>query len=106
MPGKDLVLGINIGGLLRAYPFQVIVRQPLINDSLSGKQVLVVSDLASETSAIYDRKLEGRSLGFDVLPDTGDGESPGMALIRLRSFYSFWFAWSDFHPKTELYTML
>ena len=127
LPGKDLVLGVNTNGLVKAYPFQVIVRQPLINDSLSGKQVLVVFDPASETGAIFYRNLEDRILGFDMLPDTGDGislmkdretgstwqiltgraiegELAGMALTRLPSFYSFWFAWSDFHPKTELIT--
>ena len=122
LPGKDVVLE----GKAKAYPFQVIANEPLINDSISGTQVLVVLDLPSETAAIFDRNLEGRSVGFDILPDTGDGTSlmkdretcstwqlltgraidgelAGMALTRLPSFYSFWFAWSDFHPKTELY---
>jgi len=122
LPGKDA----SLEGKAKAYPFQVIANEPLINDSISGTQVLVVLDLPSETAAIFDRNLEGRSLGFDILPDTGDGISPmkdretgstwqlltgraidgelaGMALTRLPSFYSFWFAWSDFHPKTELY---
>ena len=121
MPGKDVVLE----GKAKAYPFQVIANEPLINDSISGTQVLVVLDLPSETAAIFDRNLEGRSLGFDILPETGDGislmkdrEGQHLAAIdgpghrrrvsgdgpaRLPSFYSFWFAWSDFHPKTELY---
>ena len=126
LPGKELVLGVNTEGLVKAYPFQTIVRQPLINDSISGKQVLVVFDPTSETGAIFDRNLEGRSLGFDILPETGDGialmkdretgstwqlltgraisgELEGMALKRLPSFYAFWFAWSDFHPDTALY---
>jgi len=126
LPGKELVLGVNTEGLVKAYPFQTIVRQPLINDSISGKQVLVVFDLTSETGAIFDRNLEGRSMGFDILPETGDGialmkdretgstwqlltgraisgELEGMALKRLSSFYAFWFAWSDFHPDTALY---
>jgi len=85
LPGKDLVLGVNLDGKVKAYPFQVIVRQPLINDSLSGKQVLVVFDRASETGAIFDRNLEGRSLGFDMLPDTGDG----ISLMKDRETGSF-----------------
>ena len=126
LPGKELVLGVNTEGLVKAYPFQTIVRQPLINDSISGKQVLVVFDLTSETGAIFDRNLEGRSMGFDILPETDDGialmkdretgstwqlltgraisgELEGMALKRLSSFYAFWVAWSDFHPDTALY---
>ena len=31
------------------------------------------------------------------------GPLAGNALERLPSHYSFWFAWSDFHPDTELY---
>ena len=46
-----------------------------------------------ETGSIW-QLLTGRAI---------DGELAGMALTRLPSFYSFWFAWSDFHPKTELY---
>ena len=126
LPGKELVLGVNLEGDVKAYPFQTIVRQPLINDSISGNQVLVVFDPISETGAIFERKLEGRSLGFDILPETGDGITlmkdretgstwqlltgraisgpmAGMALKRLPSHYSFWFAWSDFHPNTALY---
>ena len=32
-----------------------------------------------------------------------DGPLAGVALQRLPSHYSFWFAWSDFHPDTELF---
>ena len=32
-----------------------------------------------------------------------DGPLVGTALKRLPSFYSFWFAWSDFHPSTEVF---
>ena len=38
--------------------------------------------------------LTGQALG---------GPLAGRALERLPSHYSFWFAWSDFHPETELY---
>ena len=82
LPGKDVVLE----GKAKAYPFQVIANEPLINDSISGTQVLVVLDLPSETAAIFDRNLEGRSLGFDILPDTGDG----ISLMKDRETGSTW----------------
>jgi hypothetical protein len=31
------------------------------------------------------------------------GELEGERLERLSSFVSFWFAWSDYHPETEIY---
>ena len=85
LPGKDLVLGVNLDGKVKVYPFQAIVRRPLINDSLSGKHALVAFDPASETDAIFDRNLEGRSLGFAMLPDIGDG----ISLMKDRETGSF-----------------
>ena len=32
-----------------------------------------------------------------------EGELAGQALRRLPSHYSFWFAWTDYHPETRLY---
>ncbi|MCI0864370.1 MAG: DUF3179 domain-containing protein, partial [Chloroflexi bacterium] len=34
-----------------------------------------------------------------------EGPLFGERLERLPSHYSFWFAWSDFHPQTELYEL-
>ena len=31
------------------------------------------------------------------------GDLEGQSLERLTSFVSFWFAWTDYHPGTELY---
>ena len=126
LPGKELVLGVNTEGLVTADAVPPHVRQPIINESSAGKEGWVVFDPTCGTGDICDRNLEGRSLGFDMLPETGDGitlmkdretgstwqlltgraisgELEGMALKRLPSFYAFWFAWSDFHPGTALY---
>ena len=123
---KDLVMGIDLAGSAKAYPFREMAGQSLINDSFSGKNVVVTFDPTSETGAIFDRDLDGRSLSFEDLPNrdgglptmkdretgttwsllTGQalgGPLAGSTLQRLPSHYSFWFAWSDFHPETALY---
>jgi len=82
LPCKDVVLE----GKSKAYPFQVIANKPLINDSISGTQVLVVLHLPSETAAIFHRNLEGRSFGLDILPDTGDA----ISLMKDRETGSTW----------------
>ena len=33
-----------------------------------------------------------------------EGELEGQTLARLTSHLSFWFAWKDWYPDTELYT--
>ncbi len=139
---KDLVLGVDLAGSAKAYSFQAIAEETIINDFFDGTDVLVTFDPLSETGAAFDRRVEGRPLtfrsleeespfanagqegllaeedpgGFLLLRDdetgstwqalTGraiDGPLAGTALERLPSFYAFWFAWSDFHPDTELY---
>ena len=123
LPRKDLVLGVTLDGAAKAYPFQTMVNQPVINDFWAGKEVLVVFEQISETGAVFERTLEGRSLSFQHLPgdpflmldlETGstwqaltgraiDGPLAGETLARLTSNYSFWFAWSDFYPDTEVF---
>ena len=51
--------------------------------------------------------LRDRKTGSLFLPFTGmgiEGEYVGQQLERIHSVVSFWFAWSDFYPETELYT--
>ena len=126
LPRKDLVLGLDLSGKAIAYPFRTIADQMVINDSFGGTQVVVTFDPVSETGAIFDRILESRSLSFQLVSEkdnglllmkdretgstwrilTGQaisGPLAGTALKRMPSHYSFWFAWSDFHPDTALY---
>ena len=123
---KGLVLGVVRDGAAKAYPFQSIAEQPVINDLWAGKEILVVFERISETGAVFERTLGGRSLTFQSETEdsflmwdletgstwqalTGraiDGPLAGEALTRLTSHYSFWFAWSDFYPDTQLYESL
>ena len=126
--GKDLVLGVDLVGAAKAYPFQVMAGQGAINDFFAGQPVLVTFDSLNETGAAFVRSVEGNPLHFKTATknadgvlllrdqETGstwqaltgraiDGPLAGTALERLPSFYAFWFAWSDFHPETELYSL-
>ena len=126
LDGKDLVLGIDLQTASKAYSFEAISQNKIINDAFNGNDVVVTFDPDSESGAIFSREVNGRALTFNLASvgddglllmkdeDTGtswqaltgravDGPLAGTALERLPSFYSFWFAWSDFHPDTELY---
>ena len=125
LPSKELVLGMVVAGLAKAYPFSVISDQTVINDRFAGEDVVVTFETISESGAAFERRLEGRTLKFEPAEEregvalmrdletgslwqvlTGqavDGPLFGQRLERLPSHYSFWFAWSDFHPETDLY---
>ena len=65
---KDLVLGVVLDGAAKAYPFQSMFDQPVINDFWAGKEILVVFDRISETGAAFERRLGVRSLSFQPVP--------------------------------------
>ena len=123
---KDLVLGLEAEGRHKAYPFRLLEGQPVLNDVVSGKDVLVFFDDASGTALAYDRGLgdlvltfraDGNSAGAQTVlvdEETGsrwlaltgravEGELKGEQLDRLPSHLSFWFAWKDWNPDTALY---
>ena len=123
---KDLVLGVSLGGAQKAYPLAALRENPVVNDTVGGRPILIYHDAPSGTALVYDRVFEGETLTFrlegepngvqTVLTDeeTGarwtafsglatEGEPAGKALERAPSHLSFWFAWTDWNPGTELF---
>ena len=123
---KDLVVGVVIDGEAKAYAFEVLTEQPVVNDSLGGSNVLVVFDAETSTGNTFSRELDGRTLEFRLSEGASDGgllmvdgetgsewrlltgeavSGPlmGTRLEQIPSNYSFWFAWKDWHPATGLF---
>ena len=127
LPKKELVMGMVVSGFAKAYPFSAISQQTVINDHFAGEEVVITFEPTSESAAAFQRRLDGKTLTFEpaqvragvaLMRDQETGslwqvltgqavEGPlfGERLERLPSHYSFWFAWSDFHPQTELYEL-
>ena len=127
LPKKELVMGMVVSGFAKAYPFSAISQQTVINDHFAGEAVVITFEPTSESGAAFQRRLNGKTLTFEpaqvragvaLMRDQETGslwqvltgqavEGPlfGERLERLPSHYSFWFAWSDFHPQTELYDL-
>ena len=79
---KSLVLGLEMDGRFKAYPFSELRNSPAaFMDEIQGQSFEVRYDENNETASVVGE----------------DGEE-WPALI------SFWFAWYAFHPDTEIYT--
>ena len=78
---KEIVIGVNIDGIYKAYPFSVLsqIEQPLI-DTVNGKKI---------------------SIYFDA--DSRSGKAMDEAGNMITSLTSYWFAWYAFHPNTEVF---
>ena len=108
----------------KAYPFSRLADERVINDQVVDQPLVVYFDPSTDSAIAYERVIDGRELTFSLreedevgylideetgtlwLPYSGmavSGELAGTNLPRIRSTYSFWFAWTDYYPDTELY---
>jgi len=76
---KDKVLGITVGNTARAYPLAKLkARRSPVRENVAGRPVVVTVRAKGEATA------------------TINGESADAVVV-------YWFAWSAFHPRTELW---
>lgn len=131
----DHVLAAIIGESAKAYPFDILRTERVINDRIGETAIVVffqsgvasalgdhVIDNARDigTAGMYQSSFDGRVLHFAANEDGGftdgvtgstwnafgeaiAGELAGSQLNWVHAFPHFWFAWSAFHPDTEVY---
>ena len=115
LPIKEQVFGLVFGATARAYPHAALARAPVLNDTVGGQEVVIVTVAGGGVRA-YDRD----GMTFQTDPDgqlqddagrewrvfedaLGNVEDPGQRLVRLPSRDAYWFGWQAFYPDTELY---
>jgi hypothetical protein len=115
------VYGLVLGGRAKAYPVPALWRARVANDVFAGLPILAVYKENSAAVDLYSRRVGDRVLGFRragaalVDRETGSrwslltgravaGELEGLTLARLPAVSSYWFAWRDFYPQTEIWS--
>ncbi|MBW3597884.1 MAG: DUF3179 domain-containing protein [Planctomycetes bacterium] len=114
---SQFVLGIAEGNAARAWPFDQLVRQPVVNDEFAGKPLLIVFVQGSSTALAFDGRYNGHTLTFsnvggELIDDrTGSqwdpasgkgvaGQLKGAQLTPEVGVVSYRRAWRDFHPQS------
>ena len=122
LPAKERVIGVRLGGEIKAYSFTALARDRVVDDTVGGVLLVIVFDGPSESGAAYRRDPAGRALDFQPgarplsMTDTQTGSewdglagaathgpSAGAVLESVPFTYSFWFGWADFYPNTAVY---
>jgi hypothetical protein len=82
LPLKHRVLGIEVNGKFRAYPYSLLAaaENNILEDQFNGQTITIEYLPGSKTALAVD--------------ETGQ-------LMPAQSMY--WFAWAAFHPQTEIY---
>jgi hypothetical protein len=120
---KEVVAGLRIGTETQAYPFSQLRIARVVNDRVGGVPILVVHQPSSDTTTAFDARAKGKVLRFQAadadassLADLEthsswnayglclEGPLKGAQLKPLMLMPEFWFAWSEFHPQTKVFT--
>lgn len=118
---KEFVIGVALDDVAVAYPFRFLSAEPVVNESVGERQLLVVFDPDNATGLVYDRRVGDEVLTFTPVGDgaitdteTGTSWDPfsgratsgplaGEQLDRVKSTVVFWFGWKDFYQDTRVY---
>ncbi len=122
---REMVLGLRIDEGAKAYPLATLRKERVINDRVVGMPVVVVHQPASDTTTAFDPRHNGKTLKFQAADLEADrlvdvethsswnayglclsGKLKGSQLKSLVLEPEFWFAWSEFHPQTEVYDLV
>lgn len=121
---RELVLGVELGGQARAYPWSALREQSPLVDTLGGRPIVVVLADDGRSVRVFDRTLDGdtlelfRQTGADelVLLDTAtasawdfsgtavSGPLAGRRLERVQALKEYWFDWQLYHPDTSIHS--
>lgn len=119
---KSWVIGVEHNKQARAYDWNDLQKQGMIQDSLSGLPLLLTLEKDSVSFHAWSRQVDSLVLQFtkagtaDTLIDTKtasrwttrglcvEGVLKGTQLSKVQSYQEFWHSWSTFHPATSRYT--
>jgi len=114
---KDHVFVLRLDPDRKVYPLAVFDAEPVVNDTVGAKRVVVAGTSATRTIRAYERgdRLFRPGSDPDELIDAGTGErwrldeealvavTGGRRLPRLAGHLAYWFGWFAFHPDTPVY---
>lgn len=113
-PG-NFVVGVAWGEEAKYWPFDELLKQPVINDTFRERPLVVVFDPESSTAFLYDRRLNGETLKFAAADDAFTDESGSKwnpatgkcvsgpheekVLKLIPGIVSYRHTWQAFHPE-------
>ncbi len=117
---RDLMVGINAYGAARAFVYEDVLREKLIQDRMAGKRILVVA--AADGKSVRAFGVPDEDADFYLLSENGalmmdnatgskwdfrgcavEGKAKGSCLEKLDAIEDYWFNWRNYNPGTSIY---
>jgi len=122
LKGRDLMLGIQAFGASRAFPYDQVIREKLVEDRVGAEPVLLVVGGDGQSVRAFRRRIPGIQGAPDFYrkPDglimdatTGSewnfrgcaisGKATGVCLEPVEVIKDYWFDWRNYNPSTTVY---
>jgi quercetin dioxygenase-like cupin family protein len=123
LPARETVAGLEVGRESVAYPFSALRIARVVNDRVGELPVVIVHQPSSDTTTAFDARVKGKELKFQAANDDAsslidletrstwnayglclEGQLKGTQLKQVILVPQFWFAWSQFHQGTRIFT--
>jgi hypothetical protein len=107
---KSWVVGITSNGASKAYDWNRLRRERVVNDEIGGKPVVLA--LASDSMSFFAFERPDTSMRFTLVADSlvaggqrfaFSGQGTQRNLIPVYASQEFWHSWRTFHPQTTRY---
>ena len=110
---KSWVVGIEVGGASKAYDWNRLKEQRVINDQLGDMPIVLILSSDQQSFAAFERPAASElfTIQEDTLSSAGksydfSGRELAAAAQHLRKLpasQEFWHSWRTFHPETKLF---
>ena len=122
---RDLMFGVHLAGSSRAFPYEAVLKEKLVQDRIGGDPVMLVVGPDDRSVRAFRRQIpgvaamaefyrmpEGNALLLDSATGSRwnfqgcavSGKSQGVCLDRVEAIEDYWFDWRHYNPATTVYS--
>ena len=119
---KSWVVGVQQDNIAKAYDWNDLVKQKIINDTIHNKPIVLVLEKDNASFHAWSRQVNDKLLQFvfdetaQTLKDAAtnsvwdmngnciEGTLKGSRLSPVSAYQEFWHSWHSFHPLTGVYS--
>jgi hypothetical protein len=121
LAARDLMLGVRAFGASRAFPYELVLKEKLIQDRVGSEPVLLVVGPDGQSVRVFRDTIPGLAatpdfyhMGDSTMDEaTGskwnfegcavEGKLKGSCVERVPMIKDYWFDWRHYNPQTTVY---
>jgi hypothetical protein len=133
LKSRDLVIGLTINNIARAYPWETLAKQSPLLDRVNGTPLLLVLGPDGKSVRVFVSRIDGEDAEFFLQTNSNadastdkdkkdwilldsttasqwnfqgcatSGPAQGKCLDHVPALKDYWFDWRNYHPDTTVY---